>query len=94
MISLSFRCGVKIVNTVEIPQYVKYTCTISHKSCSYKIGREYGLQPGLLEGEVSHSGITKDLFRELRHFWEPYLQSDVLFGRCLCQPCFKNAKND
>ena len=77
LISLSFWCGVKIVNTVEIPQYVKYTCTISHISCSYKIGREYGLQTGLLEEENSHSEITKDLYHELRHFWEPYLKSDV-----------------
>ena len=26
LISLSFRCGVKIVNTVEVPRYVKFTC--------------------------------------------------------------------
>ena len=25
LISLSFRCGVKIVNTVEVPQNVKFT---------------------------------------------------------------------
>ena len=31
LISLSFRCGVKIVNTVEVPQYVKFTCTKSYK---------------------------------------------------------------
>ena len=30
LISLSFRCGVKIVNTVEVPQYVKFTCSKSH----------------------------------------------------------------
>ena len=29
-ISLSFRCGVKIVNTCEVPQYVKFTCSKSH----------------------------------------------------------------
>ena len=26
LISLSFRCGVKLVNNVEIPQNVKFTC--------------------------------------------------------------------
>ena len=26
LISLSFRCGVKIVNAVELPQYVNFTC--------------------------------------------------------------------
>ena len=26
LISLSFRCGFKIVNTCEVPQYVKFTC--------------------------------------------------------------------
>ena len=79
MISLSFRCGVKIVNTVEVPQYVKFTCTKSHiKGSLEKIGREYGLQPELLKGEIEHSVINKNNFAELRHIWEPYLISDVL----------------
>ena len=30
LIPLSSRCGVKIVKTVEVPQYVKFTCTKSH----------------------------------------------------------------
>ena len=30
LLSLSYRCGFKIVKTVEVPQYVKSTCTISH----------------------------------------------------------------
>ena len=30
MISLSFRCGVKIVYTNEVRQYVQFTCTKSH----------------------------------------------------------------
>ena len=29
LISLSFRCGVKLVNTVEVPQYLKFTCSKS-----------------------------------------------------------------
>ena len=46
LISLSFRCGVKIVNTCEVPQYVKFTCAKSHiKGSLNKIGKEYGLQP-------------------------------------------------
>ena len=44
LISLSFRCGFKIVNTVEVPQYVKFTCSKSHiKGSLEKIGKEYGL---------------------------------------------------
>ena len=79
LISLSFRCGVKIVNTVEVPQYVKFTCTKSHiKGSLEKIGREYNLQPELLKGEMDHSIINKNNFAELRHIWEPYLISDVL----------------
>ena len=79
MISLSFRCGVKIVITCEVPQYVKFTCTKSHiKGSSEKIGREYGLQPKLIKGEVDHSVINKKNFAELRHIWEPYLKLDVL----------------
>ena len=30
LISLSFRCGFKIVNKVEVPQYVKFTSSKSH----------------------------------------------------------------
>ena len=79
LISLSFRCGVKIVNTCEVPQYVKFTCTKSHiKGSLEKIGKEYGLQPELLKGEMDHSLINKNNFAELRHIWEPYLISDVL----------------
>ena len=79
LISLSFRCGSKIVNTVEVPQYFKFTCSKSHKKGSLeKIGKEYGLQPELLKGEIEHSIINKNNFAELRHIWEPYLISDVL----------------
>ena len=79
LISLSFRCGYKIVNTVEVPQYVKFTCSKSHiKGSLEKISREYNLQPELLKGEIEHSNINKNNFAELRHIWEPYLISDVL----------------
>ena len=79
LISLSFRCGFKIVNTVEVPQYVKFTCSKSHiKGSLEKIGREYGLQPELVKGEIEHSVINKSNFTELRHVWEPYLKLDVL----------------
>ena len=79
LISLSFRCGVKIVNTCEVPQYVKFACSKSHiKEPLNKIGKEYGSQPELLKGEIEHSIINKNNFVELRHIWEPYLISDVL----------------
>ena len=79
LISLSSRCGFKIVNTVEIPQYFKFTGSKSHIKCSLeKIDREYGLQPELLKGEIEHSVINKNNFVDLKHIWEPYLKSDVL----------------
>ena len=79
LISLSFRCGVKIVNTCEVPQYVKFTCSKSHiKGSLEKIGKEYGLQPELLKEKIEHSVINKNNFAELRQVWEPYLISDVL----------------
>ena len=72
LISLSFRCGVKIVNTVEVPQYVKFTCSKSPiKSSLEKIGKEYGLQPELLKGEIEHSAINKKNSVALKHIWEP-----------------------
>ena len=30
LISLSLRCGVKIVKTFEVPPYVKFTCSKTH----------------------------------------------------------------
>ena len=68
LISLSFRCGAKIVNTCEVPQYVKFTCSKSHiKGSLEKMGKEYGLQPELLKGEIEHSAINKDSFAELKY---------------------------
>ena len=61
LISLSFRFGVRIVNTVEVPHCIKFTCTKSHiKGPLEIIGEEYGLQPDLLEGEIERSKITKN----------------------------------
>ena len=66
--SLSFRCGVKIVNTCEVPQNVTFTCSKSHiKGSLEKIGREYRLQPELLIGVIEHSVINRSIFAELRH---------------------------
>ena len=56
-----------------------FTCSKSHiKGSLEKIGREYGLQPELLKGEIEHSIINKNNFAEIGHIWEPYLISDVL----------------
>ena len=52
-----------------------------------KIGREYGLQPELLTGEIEHSVNNKSNFADLRLFWEPYFKLDVL---CLA---FINARH-
>ena len=58
LISLSFRSGVKIVNTCEGPQNVMFTCRKSHiKGSSENIGQEYGLQLQLLKREIEHSVI-------------------------------------
>ena len=66
LISSSFRCGVKNVNTVEVPQYVKITFSESHiEGFLEKICREYGFQPELLKGEIEHSVINKSNFADL-----------------------------
>ena len=79
---MSFRCGAKIVNTVntiEVPQYFEFTCTNFHmKSSLHKTGREYGLQPDFLKMEIEHLVFIKSNFAELRYIWEPYLRLDVL----------------
>ena len=65
LISLSFRCGFKIVNTCEDPQCVKFTCSKSHiKGSIAKNGREYSLQLELLKGEIEHSVFNKSNFAE------------------------------
>ena len=54
LISLSFWCGAEINNTYEVPQNVNFTSSKSHiKGPLEKIGREYGLQPELLKGELN-----------------------------------------
>ena len=79
LISLSFRCGVKINNTVEVPQYVKFTCTRPQiKGSVEKIGREYGFQTEFLKGEIEHSVFKKNIFADIKHIWEPNLKLDVL----------------
>ena len=79
MVSLSFRCGFKIFNTCEVPQYFKFTCSKSHiKGFLEKIGREQNLEPELLKREIEHSVINKINFAELKHIWEPYLKLEVL----------------
>ena len=83
--SLSFRCGVKVVNTVELPQFVKLTCTKTHENGYLeKIGREYGLQSELLKVEIDRSMITKDHCISLKHSWEPYLKLKLLCFWLLC----------
>ena len=77
MILIIFRCGVKIGNTVEVPQYVKFTCSKSHIESFEKIGRAYGFQPELLSGEIQHFIINKSNFADLRHIRDPYLKLDV-----------------
>ena len=70
---------VNIVHTVEVAQHVKFTCTRSHFSGSLdKNGRNYGLQPEIPRGEISHSEITKYSYDKLRHVWELYFKSDLL----------------
>ena len=79
MISLSFQCGVKKVIIVEVPQYVKFTCTKSHIKCSLEeVGKEYGLQPELLIAEIEHSVIIKSNSADLKKIWEPYIKLVVL----------------
>ena len=60
LISISFRYGFKTNNTVEVTQYVKFTCTkIHNKGSLEKMVREYGVQPELLKGEIEHSVFIK-----------------------------------
>ena len=79
MISLSVCCGVRIANTVKVPQYVVFTGTKSHiKGSLDKIAREYNLQTESPKGEINHSDITKIIYKEFRRILKPYLNSDTL----------------
>ena len=79
LIWLLFWCGVKIVNTCEVPQYFKFSCTKSQLEGSLeKIGKGQGLQSDLLKREMEHWFININNFADLRHFWELYLKIDVL----------------
>ena len=79
LISVSFQCGVEIINTVGVPQYVKILCTESHEKYSLeKTGRDYGFQPELFKREIEHSVDNKSVFADLKHTWEQNLKLDVL----------------
>ena len=79
LITLSFRCAVRIVKTCEVPKYVKFTCSKSQtKDSLEKFCREYPLQLELLKAEIEHSVIIKSEFADLRHICEPYLKLDLL----------------
>ena len=80
VISLSIRCGVQIVNTVEVPQYVKFTCTKAHIKGSSKNSVENTVfNLNFLKGKLNTRVLVliKVVFADLRHFWEPYLRLDV-----------------
>ena len=65
LISLSFLFSGKIVNTVDVPQQVKFTCTKFHiKRSLENNGRVYGLQPDFLKGKSEHSIIIKNYFAD------------------------------
>ena len=70
LILSSFGCGVKIVITVEVLQYAKYTCTRSHISGSLekKAGKECSMQPELVKGVIAHWEITIYNFDTLKLF--------------------------
>ena len=70
LMSLFFLCGVKVFNTVEVPQYVNFTGTKSQiKGCLEKAGREYGPQLELLKQEIEHSVINRNNSVSLKHIW-------------------------
>ena len=79
LISLSIRCGVKLVDMAEVLQYAEFTCTsFSKERFCRKIGGECGLQPENLEVENEHPDINKSNYGNLTHIWEPYFKIDVL----------------
>ena len=77
--SLSFRSAVKKINTVEVPQYIKVTCTKNHlKSFSEKVVEDTDFNLNFLNEKLNTRLNNKTNFSGLRHFWEPYLKLDVL----------------
>ena len=77
--ALLYRCGVEIVNTVEVPQYVIFKCTESHINCSLeKIAEEYSLQTELPKGKCEHSVDDRINCVSLKHTSEPYLKLNLL----------------
>ena len=78
MISLLFLLGSKIVIKVEVPQYVKFTCTKSHEKGSLeKIVEEYSFQAELPKREIEHSFYIKNCSSP-KHIWQRFLKLYVL----------------
>ena len=61
LITLSFRFGGKIVNTVEVPQYVKFTCTKSDikKDLQIRSKENTDFNAHFLKGKVNNRLIIK-----------------------------------
>ena len=75
-----FRCAIKIIDTIEVPQYVKFTSSKSHIEDSLeKFERDYGPQPECLKLEIEHSVINKKKCSSLKRVWEACPKLDLLF---------------
>ena len=63
LISLSFRCGVQIINTVEVPEYEKYTGPKSHiKGYLEKSAGNTDFKPNSSKGTLNTRLLLKVIF--------------------------------
>ena len=63
----------------QIPQYLHFTCGMTHLSySSKKLGKTFNLPKELSKIEMNHDCIDKNKWRDKKDEWLPYVKNDVL----------------
>ena len=66
-------------NKKQIPQYLHFTCGMTHLNYSLKkLGKTFKLQKELLKTEMKHEEVYSDTWKDKKDEWLVYVKNDVL----------------
>ena len=66
-------------NKRQIPQYLHFSCGLTHLNYSLEnLGKTFKLPKSLLESEMNHDDIDENNWRDKKDIWLPYVKLDVL----------------
>ena len=79
IIELKVINGYIYKNKEQIPQYLHFTCGMTHLNYSLKkLGKTFKLQKELLKTEIIHNEVYSDTWKDKKSEWLPYVKNDVL----------------